>query len=149
MNGFFKLGLLAALVTGSLGLAYGQDQDMEIAPTTGRTLVLVIGAGKTPADQSIVPRPFAEKDARELFNLLNDGKHAKIAPGDAKLLLAGGGEGAENATRENTLKALNWLANEAKPGDTAILALFCQGGRQALLLPCRLNLCWPRQKRFG
>lgn len=128
MNGFFKLGLLAALVTGSLGLAYGQDQDMEIAPTTGRTLVLVIGAGKTPADQSIVPRPFAEKDARELFNLLNDGKHAKIAPGDAKLLLAGGGEGAENATRENTLKALNWLANEAKPGDTAILALFCQGG---------------------
>ena len=88
MNGFFKLGLLAALVTGSLGLAYGQDQDMEIAPTTGRTLVLVVGAGKTPADQSIVPRPFAEKDARELFNLLNDGKHAKIAPGDAKLLLA-------------------------------------------------------------
>ena len=54
MNGFFKLGLLAALVTGSLGLAYGQDQDMEIAPTTGRTLVLVIGHPRF----GLTPRPF-------------------------------------------------------------------------------------------
>ena len=121
MNGFLKLGLLTGIVA-LLGLGTSRAQDMEMAPATNRTLLLVVGSGKAPADPSITARPFAETDATNLHKLLTDGAHAKIAPGDSKLLV-----GAE-ATRENTLKGLNWLAEQAKPGDTVLLAMFCQGG---------------------
>ena len=121
MNGFLKLGMLTGIVA-LLGLGTSRAQDMEMAPATNRTLLLVVGSGKAPADPSITARPFAETDATNLHKLLTDGAHAKIAPGDSKLLV-----GAE-ATRENTLKGLNWLAEQAKPGDTVLLAMFCQGG---------------------
>ncbi|MFM7113469.1 MAG: hypothetical protein ACKO26_20200, partial [Planctomycetota bacterium] len=119
MNGFLKFSLSAALI---LLAGFARSQDTEMAPATNRTLLLVVGSGKSPADASIVARPFAETDATNFYKLLTDGAHAKIAPGDAKLL-----SGAE-ATRENTLKGLQWLAEQAKPGDTVLLAMFCQGG---------------------
>lgn len=120
MNGMLKLGSLACALALWGAAAHSQDTDM--APATNRTLVLVVGSGKAPADAAITARPFAESDATNLHKLLTDGAHAKIAPGDARLLV-----GAQ-ATRENALKGLNWLAEQAKPGDTVLLALFCQGG---------------------
>lgn len=120
MNGILKLGSLACAL--ALWGTAARSQDTDMAPATNRTLVLVVGSGKAPADAAITARPFAESDATNLHKLLTDGAHAKIAPGDARLLV-----GAQ-ATRENALKGLNWLAEQAKPGDTVLLALFCQGG---------------------
>ncbi len=95
------------------------------APSTGRTLVLVAGAG-TFQDSAIKARPGAEKDAKTFYSLLTDGKHLKVAPADAKLL-AGTGQ----ATRAAFLEGLAWLTKEAQPGDTVIVGLFAQGGPQS------------------
>lgn len=120
-------GWVASLVALVAGVAFwlpARAEEVEQAPATGRTLVLVAGAG-TFKDPAIKPRPGAEKDAKALYDLLADGKHLKLAPGDAKLLV-----GAEQATRAAFLDGLNWLAKEAKPGDTVIVGLFAQGGPQ-------------------
>ncbi|MCE2806430.1 MAG: hypothetical protein LW700_14685 [Gemmataceae bacterium] len=96
-------GWVASLVALVAGMAFwlpARAEEVEQAPATGRTLVLVAGAG-TFKDPAIKPRPGAEKDAKALYDLLADGKHLKLAPGDAKLLV-----GAEQATRAAFLDGL-------------------------------------------
>ena len=101
MNGFLKLGLLTGIVA-FLGLGTSRAQDMEMAPATNRTLLLVVGSGKAPADPSITARPFAETDATNLHKLLTDGAHAKIAPGDSKLLV--GAEATLATARDHVVR---------------------------------------------
>ena len=116
---------LAGMLAAVTGLLPARAAEVEQALPTGRTLVLVAGAG-TFKDPAIKARPGAEKDAKAVFSLLTDGKHLKVAPTDSRLLV-----GTEESTREKFLEGLNWLVKEAKPGDTVIVGLFAQGGPQS------------------
>ena len=85
---------LAGMLAAVTGLLPARAAEVEQALPTGRTLVLVAGAG-TFKDPAIKARPGAEKDAKAVYSLLTDGKHLKVAPTDSRLLV-----GTEESTRE-------------------------------------------------
>ena len=91
--------------------------------------VVLVGISKY-ADKQIKPRPHAEDDAKALYDLFTnkeylgvDAKHVRCLLGseDAK-------RGSQPATRENILKALQWVADKAQANDLVIFAFFGEGG---------------------
>src|SRR5208283_4206234 len=82
-------------------------------------------------DPQIKPRKHAEADAKALVDLFLS-KDALGAEKDRVKLLLGSGPIAnapntEKATKDNILKALQWMEKSAKKDDLVILAIFGEG----------------------
>jgi C-terminal peptidase prc len=91
--------------------------------------IVLIGIS-TYADKQIKPRDHAEDDAKALYDVFTDKNFLGADPKNVRLLL--GTEDAKRhsqpATRENILKAAQWLATESKPNDLTVFAFFGEGG---------------------
>jgi len=118
--------LLAGLITlASLQDSGGSLRADGFKPAAGasQTYVVLVGISEY-ADKQIKPRPLAEADAKALYDLFKangvDAKHMK--------LLLGKGKDGEAATRENFLKALKGVSEEAGANDTVVFAFIGQGG---------------------
>jgi hypothetical protein len=95
----------------------------------GRPFVVAIGINNYQ-DSQIKPRRHAEADATALVKLFLDKERLGVAKEHVKLLLgAGPSEGipSEKATKDNILKALQWLAKSATKDDFVVLAIFGNG----------------------
>jgi C-terminal peptidase prc len=91
--------------------------------------VVLVGISKY-ADQQIKPRLHAEDDAAALYKVLADKKYLGVDAQHGKLLLGDSAKvsGSEPATRENILKALHWIADNAKSNDPVVFGFFGEGG---------------------
>lgn len=94
----------------------------------GTPHVVVIGIDKF-ADPQIKPRKFAEADAKALYDVFTNKDYLGVDPKNIKLLLGSPDEArkSEPATRENILKAIDWLEKTAGKDDLVILAILTQG----------------------
>ena len=99
------------------------DEDKKPQP-----YVVVVGVSNYK-DKDILPRAHAEDDAKALFDLLVDKSFYGVDAAHARLLLGSedAKRGSQPATHENILKALQWIAKEANPGDPVVFAFFGQG----------------------
>jgi carboxyl-terminal processing protease len=91
--------------------------------------VVLIGISKY-ADKQIKPRPHAEADVKALHELLTNKKYLGVDAQHCRLLLGDpdGTAGSQAATRDNILKSLHWLADNAKSSDLVILTFIGEGG---------------------
>jgi C-terminal peptidase prc len=98
----------------------------ETAPS--KPYVVLVGVSNY-ADKQIKPRVHAEDDAKALYDLFTTKEYLGADPKNVKLLLGAADEkrGSQPATRDNILKALQWLAASAGPKDLAIFAYFGEG----------------------
>jgi len=110
------------------GLLIGTLTPPAFADDPTQPLVVLVGIDKY-ADPQIKSREHAEADAQALYDLFAnketlgvDAKHIKLLLGspDAK-------RPHELATRENVLKAINWLEENAHKDDLVIFAFFGNG----------------------
>lgn len=90
--------------------------------------VLVVGAGEFK-DKAIQPRPSADADATALYDLLTDPKYLGVPAGRAKLLLSNPDpkRGAEVATHDAVLKAVELAVSQTAKDDLLIVAFFGRG----------------------
>src|SRR5882724_7282985 len=98
----------------------------EEVKTTPKSYAVLIGISDC-GDKDITPRPHAEDDAKALYDLCTNKDYLGV---DHVRLLLGkddAGRKSQKATRENILKALSWVATEAKRDDLVILAWIGQG----------------------
>ncbi len=119
----YSLGaILGLLLLSGQGRAEGQA-------TPPQPYVVLVGISKY-ADAKIKPRTHAEDDARALYDLFTNKDYLGVDKKHVKLLLGSpdGKRGSQPATRENILKALQWLASEARGKDPVIFAFFGNGG---------------------
>ncbi len=81
-------------------------------------------------DTQIKPRPHAEADVKGLYDVFTDKQYLGVAKDHVRLLLGSADKerNSEPATRENILKALQWIAKDAKPNDLVIFAFVGEGG---------------------
>ena len=96
---------------------------------TGRPFVVAIGIDNYQ-DAQIKPRLHAEADATALVNLFLAKERLGVEPDHVKLLLGSGpveGIPSEKATKDNIVKALQWLGKSAAKDDLVILAIFGNG----------------------
>lgn len=108
------------------GLAWAGAARADDLP--GTPYVVVVGIDKY-ADPQILPRKHAEADAKALYDLFTSKDHLGVEPGNIKLLLGAADEGrrSEPATRENILKALEWLGKTPGKDDLVIFAILTEG----------------------
>src|SRR5438093_13464829 len=96
-------------------LALALSVRSEEAPKApSQTYVVLVGVSNY-ADKQIKPRPFAEADAKALYDVFIDKKYLGVDPHNIRLLL--GGEDAKRhsqaATRDNIIKSLQWVSEKA------------------------------------
>jgi carboxyl-terminal processing protease len=94
--------------------------------------VLVVGAGEFK-DKAIQPRPSADADAKALYDLLTDPKHLDVPAGRAVLLLSNPDpkRGAEVATHDAVVKAIDTAVSRTGKDDLLIVAFFGRGASVA------------------
>jgi C-terminal peptidase prc len=96
---------------------------------TPEPYVVLVGISKY-ADTQIKPRVHGEDDAKALYDLFTDKQYLGVDNKHIRLLL--GSEDAqrksEPATRDNILKALQWVATNARAKDPVIFAFIGNGG---------------------
>ena len=115
-----RIGLVALLFLGFvLAPALRADE------ATGQPFVVIVGIDKYQ-DPQIKTRKHAEADAKALAELFASKDHLGVAKDHVKLLLGSGKDG-EQATRENILKALQWVEKGAKKNDLVVFAMFGNG----------------------
>lgn len=119
----------AVLAFGLLALPVRADQPKADQDKTSHPYVVLVGVGNY-ADKQIKSRPHAEDDAKALFELFTnkeylgaDAQHSRLLLGDPAKV-----SGSEAATRENILKALHWISDNAKSNDLVIFGYFGEGG---------------------
>jgi C-terminal peptidase prc len=121
-------GLLGTWVllwaAGQLAQASGDEPQ-----SSGKPFVVLIGIGDY-ADKQIPPHPHAEDDAAALYDLFTDKNYLGVDAERVRLLLgkADDKRKSQPATRANILKAVKWIATEAKRDDLVIFAFIGQGG---------------------
>jgi len=95
----------------------------------GQTYVVIVGMSNY-GEKVIKPRAHAEDDAKALYDLFTNKDYSKAAPDHVKLLLGKKDDKrpSEEATHENTLKAMQWAFQSAKEDDLIVVAWFGQGG---------------------
>jgi C-terminal peptidase prc len=96
---------------------------------TSQPYVVLVGISNY-ADKQIKPRPHAEEDAKALYDLFTDPKYLGADAKHVRLLLGGedAGRKSEKATHENVVKALQWVARNARANDLVVVAFFGEGG---------------------
>jgi C-terminal peptidase prc len=114
----------AVLVAGLLAFPLRAEEAKNPQP-----YVVLVGISNY-ADKQIKPRPHAEVDAKALYNVLADKKYLGFDAQHGKLLLGDSAKvsGSEPATRENILKELRWIADNAKSNDLVVFGFFGEGG---------------------
>jgi C-terminal peptidase prc len=119
MNKSWLAGLFGALALAA---------PLRAAEAAPQTWVVLAGIS-TYADKQIPPRPRAEDDAKALYDLFTDADYLGVDEGHVRLLLgtADARRKSQPATRANLLKALRWLAAEARPDDLVIFAFLGRG----------------------
>jgi C-terminal peptidase prc len=124
----FRTRLLAAFLFAlSAFAAAGPARAEERA--TPQPYVILIGISQYQ-DKQIKPRPHAEDDAKALYQLFTDKDYLGVPAKNVRLLLGATDDKVKSqpATRENILKAVHWVAAEAKPNDPVIFAFIGEGG---------------------
>src|SRR5437899_753314 len=110
-----KLSGLLAGVVATLALAAPARAEQ---PGKAQSYVVLVGISKY-ADPQIKSRAHAEDDVKALYDVLTSKDHLGVPPENAKLLLGTPDPKykSEPASRENVLKALQWVAGQAKTND--------------------------------
>lgn len=122
MNKRTRIGILASLALAAL-LPLAARADMD----TGTPHIVLIGIDKFQ-DAQIKSRKHAEADAKALYELFTNKDYLGVAKDNIKLLLGTPGHlPAQPATRANILKALDWVADNAKKDDLVIVGYFGNG----------------------
>ncbi len=126
MNKVKLTGLFAGLALLLAAVAPARAAEEAKPP---ETYVVLVGVSDY-ADKQIQPRPLAEADAKALYDLLTSKDHLGVDDKHIRLLLGSDDpkRKSQPATRENILKALHWVATEAKANDLVVFAFFGQGG---------------------
>ncbi len=116
----------AVLAAGLLALPLRAEQ---AKPPQPQPYVVLVGISNY-ADKQIKPRTHAEDDAKDLYEALQDKKYLGVDAQHSRLLLGDSAKvpGSEAATRANILKALHWIADNAKSTDLVIFGFFGEGG---------------------
>jgi C-terminal peptidase prc len=94
-----------------------------------RAFAVLVGISKYE-DKNIEARPHAEADVKALYDVLTDKGYLGLEKDRVRLLLGGeadAGRNSQPATKENILKAAQWVATEAKRDDLVIFAFVGQG----------------------
>jgi carboxyl-terminal processing protease len=119
----------AVLALGLLALPLRAERPQTEQSETSQPYVVLVGISNY-ADKQIKPRPHAEEDAKALFDLFTDKKYLGADAAHSRLLLGDSAKvpGSQPATRANILKALHWVADNAKVGDLVIFGFFGEGG---------------------
>jgi carboxyl-terminal processing protease len=120
------LGLLGLLAV--IGLCAPTLRAAEADESVGQPYVVLVGISHY-ADKHILPRPTAETDAKSLYDVFVSKDYLGVDARHIKLLLgkADPKRNSEPATRANVLKALEWVAKNARKNDLVIVGLFVQG----------------------
>jgi carboxyl-terminal processing protease len=128
------MSMTKAMLTRSLGavlavLALTLSVRAEEARGSSQPYVVLVGISNY-ADKQIKPRPHAEDDAKALYDLFTSEKYLGVDAKHVRLLLGSEDTArkSEKATRENVLKALQWVAGSAGVNDLVIVAFFGEGG---------------------
>ena len=123
---FLSAVLLTALVGASSRAA---EEPVVKAAAPPKTYVVLVGISNY-ADKQIKPRLHAETDVKALADVFTDKQFLGVPKDQVKLLLGSPDQqrGSEPATRDNVLKALNWVAKVAEPQDLVLFGFFGQGG---------------------
>jgi carboxyl-terminal processing protease len=121
-------GLLASLAVALAAVVPARAADTKAEHKPSQPYVVLVGISNY-ADKDIKPRPHAEDDARALYDLFTNKKYLGADADHVKLLLGkeDGQRPSRPATKENLVKALEWL-KEAKPEDLVIVAFIGEGG---------------------
>jgi len=93
------------------------------------TYAVIIGISNY-SDKNILPRPHAEDDAKALFDVLANKDYRGVPADHAKLLLGSddADRHAQIATKENIIKSLQWLGENAKQDDLVFLSFIGEAG---------------------
>lgn len=119
----------AVLALGFLLLPLRAEQPRSEQAKSSQPYVVLVGISNY-ADKQIKPRPHAEDDAKALYELFRDKKYLGVDAEHSRLLLGDAAKvpGSQAATRANILKALHWVADNAKSNDLILFAFFGEGG---------------------
>jgi carboxyl-terminal processing protease len=123
-------GLLAALVLLASFSATARAADEAKASASPKAYIVLVGISNY-ADKQINPRPHAVEDVQALYDLFTKPQFLGVDKDHIRLLLGGSEDAARSsqpATHENILKAIKWVAAEAKPDDLVIFTFIGQGG---------------------
>jgi carboxyl-terminal processing protease len=117
-------GLLGAFILA----AVAAGPALAAEPKPSQPHVVLVGISDYP-DKQINSRPHAEDDAKALYDLFTNKGYLGADADHVRLLL--GKEDAQRksqpATKENIVKALEWLRDEARPDDLVIFAFLGEG----------------------
>jgi C-terminal peptidase prc len=110
------------------GVAGRPARAAEADESKAQPYVVLVGISDY-ADKQILLRPTAEADAKALYDVFASKGHLAVDAQHIKLLLGTPDKDrhSEPATRANILKALSWIAKNARKDDLVILGLFVQG----------------------
>ncbi|HZV03805.1 MAG TPA: S41 family peptidase [Gemmataceae bacterium] len=119
----------AVLALGLLALPLRAEQPQAEKDKTSQPYVVLVGISNY-ADKQIKPRPHAEDDAKALFEVFTNKKYLGADAAHSRLLLGDSAKvpGSQPATRDNILKSLHWIADNAKSNDLVIFGFFGEGG---------------------
>jgi C-terminal peptidase prc len=119
-------GLFAML---ALGQAVRADEARKAAAAkpTPQTFVVLVGISEY-ADKQIKPRPNAEADVKALYKMFTSKDYLGAEASHVRLLVGKTDDAEQKATRANFLKSIKWVADEAKPDDTVLIAFIGHGG---------------------
>ncbi len=119
----------AMLAVGLLALPLRAEQPKAEQVKTSQPYVVLIGISNY-ADKQIKPRAHAEEDAKALYELFADKKYLGVDAEHSRLLLGDSSKvaGSQPASRDNILKALHWIADNAKSNDLVVFGFFGEGG---------------------
>ncbi len=126
MTRITSAGLLA-VATAALFFSSTLAAEEATRPPEARAVIIGIN---DYADKQIKARKHAEDDAKALYDLFANKDYLGIKPENLKLLLGKADEKrkSEPATRDNFLKAVEWLANESKRDDLSLFVFVGEGG---------------------
>ncbi len=124
---------LTAFLAGTLAvLVLVRPAPAEEAPKKPQTWIVLVGVSNY-ADKQIKPRPHAEDDVKALYDLFTDKQYHGVPADHVKLLLGTAdtrtpaARGSQVASRDNILKALRWLTENAQAGDKVIVGFVGEG----------------------
>lgn len=122
-----RLWLLGGLLTAAL-LATPALRAEEEEQKSSQPYVVLVGIDKYQ-DPLIKPRKHAEADAKALYDLFTSKDHLGVPKDQVKLLLGSDDpkRPSQKATKENILKALEWLEKNAQRNDPVVFAFLGQG----------------------
>src|SRR5262249_11440611 len=122
------LSLLTLLLPAPAWAQQEAADEVANADAPGTPYVVLVGIDKYP-DSQIIPRTHAEDDGKAFYDLFTSKEHLGATAKNVKLLLGSPDKNRphELATKENIIKALQWVSKTATRDDLVVFAFFGQG----------------------